>query len=143
MNKQAINLVINVEKPPLDVLYGLQSGSGHDYGVSQKQRTDGSDLSFKLEAEIRFTDSDTFDFFGPSIQGPKGGRFIYLNIGTSAGDHFSPWSRRLKVPLVKIPSMPGDFGSGRYTLTTTVPGTAKDGSPTCATVKPFAGWEWV
>ena len=32
---------------------------------------------------------------------------------------------------------------GKRVLETRVPGTAKDGSPTCATVKPFAGWKVV
>jgi hypothetical protein len=47
------------------------------------------------------------------------------------------WSRRLKVPLRGIT---WEMIERKNSLQTRVPGTGKDGSPTCATVKPFAGW---
>src|SRR5690606_34709564 len=99
LSKVSVNIMITVSKPPTGILYALQSGSGNDYDVLQKSRTSGADLNFEMKAELRYADFDSFDFFGPSIQGPKGGRFIYINIGNSAGDHSSPWNRRIKVPL--------------------------------------------
>ncbi|WP_350340264.1 DUF5990 family protein [Paraflavitalea speifideaquila] len=82
------------------------------------------------------------DFAGPFAQGPVGERFVYIDIGTAARQFTSPWSRRLKIPLrgitwemiQQVNDNPGDI------LQTSVPGTGKDGTPNCATVKPFAGW---
>ncbi len=67
-------------------------------------------------------------------------RFVYIRIGTSAGDHFSPWSRRAKIDIHEIPKAlltPGAM------LEVRLPGRAKDGSPACATVRPTEGWRKV
>ena len=79
---------------------------------------------------------------GAFVQGPTGERFIYINIGTSAGDINSVWSRRLKIPLKGITTgMITDLqNDSALMLETKVPGTGKDGGPNCATVKPFSGW---
>ena len=39
------------------------------------------------------------NFLGPLTHGPTTGRFIYINIGKSAGQFDSCWERRLKIPL--------------------------------------------
>jgi len=80
---------------------------------------------------------------GPFVQGSKGGRFVYIGIGTYAGQPDSPWSRRLKIPLTGINSAMVDrvMRDSSLIFVTTVPGTGKDGGPNCATVKPFAGWQ--
>ena len=44
------------------------------------------------------------DFSGPIVQGPRGGRFVYVDIGTLAGQPDTPWTRRLKVPLAGLTS---------------------------------------
>jgi hypothetical protein len=64
-------------------------------------------------------------------------RFVYIRIGTSAGDHASPWSRRAKIDIHDIPKTllaPGAL------LEVHLPGRGKDGSPACATVRPVAPW---
>lgn len=64
-------------------------------------------------------------------------RFVYIRIGTSAGDHASPWSRRAKIDIHDIPKAllaPGAL------LEVHLPGRGKDGSPACATVRPVAPW---
>jgi hypothetical protein len=68
-------------------------------------------------------------------------RFIYIDIGTAAGQA-DIWSRRLKIPLTGITWSVIDQvnASSKAVLETHVPGTGKDGSPNCATVKPFDGW---
>ena len=81
---------------------------------------------------------------GPFTHGPVDGRFTYLDIGTYAGQTNTQWSRRLKIPFRDITwDVVKKAANGKRVLETRVPGTAKDGSPTCATVKPFAGWKVV
>ena len=82
------------------------------------------------------------DFAGPIVQGPRGGRFVYVDIGTCAGQRDTPWSRRLKIPLTGITShLIRRASSGTNgVLEARVPGTGGDGGPSCASVKDFAGW---
>ncbi len=42
------------------------------------------------------------NFAGPTSQGPPNGRFIYIDIGKSAGQFDSCWQRRIKIPLETI-----------------------------------------
>lgn len=76
--------------------------------------------------------------FLPGIaQGPKGGRFIYVNSGTSAGDAASCWSRRAKLSLMSVTKEQIEqvlADDGRV-LQTTIPGRGRDGGPICASVK--------
>lgn len=65
-------------------------------------------------------------------------RFVYIRIGTSAGDHAAAWSRRAKINIHDIPNalrVPG------ARLEVHLPGRGKDGSPACATVRPVAAWK--
>ena len=132
-----------LEAPPAGVDFGIQKGRGSLFEVIQKQRSKGADLSFEFSVGVRNADgSGTPDFSGPIVQGPRGGRFVYVDIGTIAGQLDTPWSRRLKVPLTGITAdqiRRASSGSGGV-LETRVPGTGKDGGPSCASVKDFAGW---
>ncbi|MCQ6957410.1 DUF5990 family protein [Mucilaginibacter aquariorum] len=137
-NDNSITLGITLEKPPLNLIYSLQKGSGSNYEPVQVQRSIGDDLYFQLSIEIKGTPDmhDLPDFRGPFVQGPIGSRFIYLDIGSYAGG--GGWSGRLKIPLTGII---WDQITAGAELETTVPGTGKNGMPNCATVKPFAGWQ--
>ena len=79
-------------------------------------------------------------FSGSFVQGPADGKFVYIDIGTYAGQTDTVWSRRLKVPLTGITWKDIDSLSGNLILQASVPGTGRDGGPNCATVKPFEGW---
>jgi hypothetical protein len=68
------------------------------------------------------------------------GRFIYINIGKSAGQFGSCWERRLKIPLGGITWEMIEKASTKMLLEARLPGTGKDGGPSCATVKPTEGW---
>jgi hypothetical protein len=75
---------------------------------------------------------------GPFVrrEGPER-RFVYIRIGTSAGDHAAPWSRRAKIDIHDIPRamlVPDAL------LEVHLPGRGKDGTPACATVRPVTGW---
>jgi Family of unknown function (DUF5990) len=131
-----------LETPPAGVDYGLQMGRGPEYEAVQKQRSKGKDLCFEFTVGIRAGKPAAPDFSGPVVQGPPGQRFVYIDIGTYAGQTGTPWSRRLKIPLIGITWDVIDRTSGgQIVLEVRVPGTARDGGPTCATVKPFGGWK--
>jgi len=139
-----LTLTVVLEKPTAGVDFGLQKGSGHSYEIIQKQRSTGADLRFSCPVQVKGTRDKDLEpkLAGPYVQGPAGARFLYIGIGTYAGQADSIWSRRLKIPLAGITWAHIDALAADETalLHTRVPGTGKDGSPNCATVKPFAGW---
>jgi uncharacterized protein DUF5990 len=139
-----MNLRLVLLVPPAGIDYGLQSGRGSGYETVQTQRSAGKDLRFEFSIEVNAAAKQgPPDFRGPVVQGPAGGRFVYIDIGTYAGQTNTPWSRRLKVPLTGITWAQVERASrgARTLLEARVPGTAKDGSPACASVKDFGGWK--
>ena len=144
--EQELPLRIVLEKPPRDVDFGLQKGRGSNYETIQKQRFKGKDLSFEFTVRIKGDSKAAApNFLGSFVQGTPAERFIYIDIGTLAGQTGTCWSRRLKVPLRGITWTMIDqvLADEALLLETRVPGTGKDGSPTCATVKPFPVWKFV
>jgi hypothetical protein len=142
--ERELPLRIILKTPPAGVDFGLQRGRGADYETIQKQRSRGKDLSFSFTVRVRpSSKGDIPNFLGPIVQGPTGERFVYIDIGTYAGQTETCWSRRLKIPLRGITWEMVDraTSSSESVLETQVPGTGKDGGPSCATVKPFAGWK--
>ena len=138
-----LRLRIILESPPGGVEFGLQSGKGNAYQTIQKQRSSGGDLRFECAITVKDNREDGLpNFLGPLTQGPPTGRFIYIGIGKLAGQGDSPWERRLKVPLAGITwQLIEQMAAKRDTvLEARLPGTGKDGGPSCATVKPVAGW---
>ena len=133
-----------LQEPPSGVDFGLQIGRGAGYKTVQKQRSHGKDLHFEFSVMVMAANRKAApDFRGPVVQGPPGQRFVYIDIGTYAGQVDTPWSRRLKIPLIGVTPVMIDRASvdGRTVLETRVPGTGRDGGPACATVKPFDGWK--
>lgn len=120
-----ITLHITLLTPPPGVDFGLQKGRGNAYETIGIQRSTGPDLTF--------TCTLPYPLRGPLVQGPPTGRFLYIDIGTLAGQFGSPWTRRLKIPL-------DGLTPDHAAYTTSIPGRARDGGPNCATPKPFAGW---
>jgi hypothetical protein len=139
MSHDHVRFRIVLEAPPAGVDYALQKGKGSAFETVQTQRSEGRDLRFEFSAEPRLSGSST-DFRGPFVQGPATGRFVYIGIGQFAGQTDTPWSRRLKIPLTGItPDM--IRGASGALLESRVPGTGRDGTPACASVKEFDGWK--
>ena len=137
---------IVLKKPTIGVDFGLQQGKGSEYETVQTQRSTGKDLTFEFTPKIKDDRNEAMpNFLGPFAQGPANERFVYIDIGTCAGQKDSCWSRRLKVPLRGITWQTVDraLADPNATLVARVPGTGKDGGPNCATVKPFDGWNVV
>ena len=138
---QELNFHIVLESPPPGVDFGLQKGSGNNFEVTQKQRSKTGDLHFEFSARVKEGKDGAPVLLGPFVHGPPQERFVYIDIGTYAGQTGTPWSRRLKIPLRGITwELVKQASRKAHFLETRVPGTGKDGSPSCATVKPFAGW---
>ena len=139
-----VTLQIVLVKPTTGVDFGLQKGSGNNYETIQKQRSEAHDLIFKFSVKVKGErEKDLLPkFSGHFVQGPPNGKFIYIDIGTCAGQTNTGWSRRLKVPLSGINWKEIDqlIATPDLILETIVPGTGRDGGPNCATVKPFPGW---
>ena len=133
-----LKLRIIIEQPPPGVDFALQKGSGKLYESVQKQRSNGKDVVFEFQPSIREGLSSIAALGGPFVQGPPRQRFVYVDIGTYAGQTDSCWSRRLKIPL---DSVPPKFIEEGGVLEARVPGTGRDGGPNCATVKDFDGWK--
>jgi len=140
-----VTLRIILERPTKDVDFGLQSGHGSAYEIAQKQRSQGKDLKFEFTITAKPGRKDTLPHFaGPFVQGPSGDKFVYINIGTYAGQTDTPWSRRLKIPLSGIT---WDMINSARVLVAHIPGTGKDGGPSCASewrkrVSPDWGWQF-
>jgi len=137
--KQQVRLRIVLEKPPAGVDFGLQKGSGRNFETVDTQRSSGADLEFECTAMMTAGGPSGVKFSGPFVQGPAGGKFLYLDIGACAGQTDTPWSRRLKIPLAGIPQ--AVLTTKDPLLEGRVAGSGKDQSPSCGTAKSFAGWK--
>ncbi len=139
-----VRLRIVLVAPPADVDFGVQDGKGSDYKTIQKQRSKGADLTFEFSLTVKDNRDDGIpNFLGSLAQGPAAGRFIYIDIGKLAGQSDSCWERRIKVPLGGIAWDMIEKASAdpKAILEARLPGTGRDGGPSCATVKPAEGWK--
>src|SRR3954454_20294928 len=139
-----LRLRIVLERPPAGADFGLQLGKGADYKTIQTQRSQGDDLRFDGTVTAKGDcDDGPPNLLGPLAQGPPTGRFLYIDIGRSAGQADSPWDRRLKVPLGGITweMIERVEADPELVLEARLPGTGKDGGPSCATVHPLHGWK--
>lgn len=135
-----ISLKIVLQNPIEGILYGLQKGKGPDYETVQVQHGSGHDLIYNFVIQVKGTNGKLPGITGPFVQGPAGNRFIYIGVGSYAGQTGALWSGRLKVPLPEtaFENIQPDDGPSLWTCT--IPGRNKDGKPVFATVKPFDGW---
>lgn len=139
---QELSIRIILESPPSGIDFAIQKGSGNNYETILKQRSGKEDLCFEFTIVVKEKEPASYNFTGPYVQGPANERFIYVDIGTAAGQFDSVWTRRLKIPLrdISAETIQQLLADSSLVLETKVPGTGKDGGPNCATVKPFPGW---
>ena len=125
-----VTLRLIIDDPVPGVRYSLQKD---DLPFDPRTAGDGP-LAFELPLTLHPDGRLT----GPFVrrEGPER-RFVYIRIGTSAGDHASPWSRRAKIDIHDIPAA---LRVADSILETHLPGRGKDGSPACATLRPVIGW---
>jgi len=125
-----IRMRIVIENPVAGVLHSLQSKDG--FPLDPKRSNEGEPLAFEFLIRVAAGPK----FFGDQVrrEGPVR-RFVYVRIGQSAGDHLSPWSRRMKIDVHDLEQELLDRAAASGgVVQITVNGTAKDGTPACATV---------
>jgi hypothetical protein len=124
-----IKMLISIERPVPGVLHSLQSKDGQP--LDPKRSAAGEPIAFDFTIRV----APGPKFFGDQVrrEGPSR-RFVYVRVGQAAGDHASPWSRRMKIDIHDLDPdlIAGATGGG--TIELTVDGTGKDGTPACATV---------
>lgn len=128
-----ITLRLTIADPVPGVRYSLQKDDAPFEPVTASEAPLFFDVPIRLSNDNRV--------LGPFVrrEGPAR-RFVYIRIGTSAGDHASPWSRRAKIDIHDIPPLLLDRAREGQTLEVVLPGRGRDGSPACATVRPTAPW---
>jgi hypothetical protein len=130
--RQDLLVRIQVVEPPPGVPWALQLGRSDLLPPVKGEK------GLKFEATIRLVVNahGDLDFRGPAVQGPRGGRFVYLTSGVRAGQLGSIWDRRAKVSLEGLrevlASAPG--GASITTASARIAGAARDGGPACASV---------
>ena len=137
MAAATITLRLTIADPVVGVAYSLQDKANTPVGP--RIAGDGP-ISFDAPATL----SDDGRLTGPFVrrEGPTR-RFVYIAIGTSAGQHACAWSRRAKIDVHDIPAdLLAPARQGRV-LEVVLPGRARDGGPACATVRPLQGWRAV
>jgi len=121
---------IVIEQPVVGVPHSLQAKDGGP--LDAKASVAGEPLVFDFMIRV----GPGPKFYGDQVrpEGPQR-RFVYIRIGTLAGDPASPWNRRMKIDIHDIGQALIDAAAkeGRR-IALAVNGTGKDGSPACATV---------
>jgi hypothetical protein len=139
-----VPLRVVVVRPPAGVRLGVQRGRDEIVGAADSV---GEDLAFDFA--VRVIDDGgggkgaAVRLGGPFVQGPAGGKFVYVCSGAMAGQAGSCWSRRAKVPLAGVTArLVREAMNGRGArLEARFDGTGRDGGPSCASVKLVGdGW---
>lgn len=130
--QRAVQMRIVIRDPVPNVLYSLQSGNSTP--LDPKRSDAGAPLQFDFGIRV----APGPKFFGDQVrrEGPVR-RFVYIRIGDLAGDAASPWSRRMKIDIHDLDSDLIAHGAAGGTIEIVVNGTATDGTPACATVRPL------
>jgi len=137
---ETLTLRVTLESPLPGVALAVQKGRDE---LILPVRADADAVTFEVPATLRLRPDGTQALAGPIVQGPAGAKFLYVTVGKRAGQPFSPWDRRVKVPLSGItPELLSEAAaSSGMVLAARIHGLAKDGGPACASV-PLLGSGW-
>ncbi len=138
---KALALRITVVDPPPNVSWALQLG--RDELVRPSDSTKAR-ISFDFSVEVVAGDAPgAFRLRGLAVQGRPGERFVYLCIGTYAGQVGAAAGGRAKISLEGITRRLLDMSEAKPSavLEAQFAGTARNGGPSMATV-PLLGEGW-
>jgi hypothetical protein len=138
---ESLALRIVVLDPPPNILWALQLGRDEIVKPSSVTR---SRISFDFAVEVVDGGAKAgFRLRGPAVQGRPGERFVYLRIGTYAGQTGTAVARRAKIGLEGItPELLAAVRAKRAgVLEVQFAGTDSKGGAACATV-PLLGNGW-
>lgn len=140
-DERELPLRITVLRPPPGVAFAVQRGRD---GLLAPARASAEALSFDLTVRAApRAGGGEVNLLGPFAQGPPADRFVYVNVGTSAGQPGSRWTRRAKVRTAGITPALVDqtLATPGAVLEARIQGTGRDGTPCCATVPLLdGGW---
>ena len=132
-----ITLRLTIADPVAGVAYSLQDKA--NMPVELRIAADGP-ISF--DAPVTLSEDDRLT--GPFVRREGATRrFVYIAIGTSAGQHASEWSRRAKIDVHDIPADLLALARDGRVLEVILPGRARDRGPACATVRRLQPWRAV
>jgi hypothetical protein len=133
--KSELPLRIVVDQPIPGVALALQRGSGAKFDQVGPAPASADALVFDLDINVDGSNAvGEPRLLGPFVQGPPTARFVYINVGASAGQIGSPWQRRVKVPLGAITWQAIEELPPGERLTAHIASRGRDGTPACATV---------
>lgn len=131
---------IVVVAPPAGVVFALQRGRREIGGATTSSR---QDLRFDFTLLAKRAPDGSPRFSGEFVQGPAGGKFVYVNSGTLAGQADSCWTRRAKVGLQTLQWATVErAASAGNLLQARIAGVSRDGGPACASV-PLLDDGWI
>jgi hypothetical protein len=128
-----INLRIVIENPVPGVMLSLQDKANNAVDAV----TPGKAVAFDVPIRI----GPGPKFFGDFVrsEGPER-RFVYVCVGTLAGQTGTPFTRRMKINIHDIPQALLDKAITGNVIEGVVNGTGKDGTPACASVPLSRAW---
>ena len=138
---ESLALRIVVVDPPPNILWALQLGSDE---MVQPSSVTKSRISFDFAVEVVDGSSKgAFRLRGPAVQGRPGERFVYLRIGTYAGQTGTDVARRAKIGLegITMKLLVAVRAKRAGVLEVQFAGTDSKGGAACATV-PLLGKGW-
>src|SRR6185369_8240188 len=139
--ERQLTLRVIVERPPGDVDFGIQEGPRQRLQDRPEAEIYEKGFAIRIPDSRPRREKRTTEFSRLICTSLANNRFIYLDIGTYAGQTNTPWGRRLKIPLAGITwAMIEQASDTSLAIEVRVPGTGRDGGPTCGTVKQFSGW---
>ncbi len=133
---------IVVETPVPGMAIALQRGAAGKAKLAPPTHRSAEAATFDLAVTVegRLPDGRP-RLLGPFVQGPPGGRFVYLPVGRYAGQADSKWGGRVKVPLGGLTweAIEGLRPGAR--LVARIAGRSPKGGPALASVRPPPpGW---
>src|SRR5438094_3490839 len=152
--KRLIRLRVVCQRPPSPQRFGAEFGlqdnsTTADWMIHPGQPRSDGDIHFECECRVRpHQRTGTPNFLGSFVHGDAAERFLYLSwrpVGwrPGQGEPSCPgWLRRMKIHLRSISwEQIEDALKSSGVLEAIVPGTGRDGGPSCASV-PLVGGGW-
>jgi hypothetical protein len=139
-----LRLRVKLLDPVPGVVQAMQIGATATREFAAPVRRSAKELVFETTVRVVAESArSAVRFRGPSVHGPTDDRFLYINSGKQAGQPNTEWDRRLKVRLSGItPAMlKAAAKSPDLVLECSLPGRARDGGPSCATVPFISDWK--
>ena len=136
-----LRLRIVVLQPPPHVSFAVQEGRSTLLPPTVIEE-DRIAFLFGVRVGRRAPGNDP-NFLGAFMQGPRRGRFVYVNSGKRAGQTDSCWDRRAKIPLGGITwsLVESAMARPRGVLEARIAGTGRDGGPVCGSVGLVGRWK--